>query len=535
MLASGIPLSILARCYPPPAWPVTCTHTLRLLEQYSHSATCHCPVRDYDCKYANQRRKHWPYMWVEKGCSGLFTCNGRGVLCGRSTSLASTVGVGRVRCNCTAEQGAADAAWITVADAAGALPLGSPALRYYLCRTYGDAAPAEAAWQWRWSQVDVIFIEHLPPQLQAAARRAPVWSLHPPAWALRGAVPLRGLLQRTLPAGGSSWPGPADALKVYRFGNVSRCNAVYQGDPLAGLPFPSACAEERALALAHHANAHARTHVHAPAHAQAHAHTEVHAEAHAEVHVHARPTREKASLAWAPHVIEAGEWLEVLHADAAAAVHRYDDKNARGNLEVERAGLWMTPAAGSGLWYWSGRTVVFRDRDDLLEFVHASLVAGDDDGRAAAKQLSTPQERSSSYAAADHARDMRIARETLLALGFDTISFTHHLDPHQTAGVQRRGLESCCECVGGEAQGCGRPTLLGASQASSPQDKAVGTCMGTYMQWHMPSDPCLTVPCGSYSALYSLTHRATSHTYRTQVGHRLHARADGARKTPCRA
>ena len=111
--------SFLTRCYPPPAWPVTCTHTLKLLEQRSHSATCHCPVRDYDCRYANQRRRHQPFMWVEKGCSGLFTCGGRGVLCGRSTTLTSTAGVGRVRCNCTAEHGAtADAAWIYVGSTA---------------------------------------------------------------------------------------------------------------------------------------------------------------------------------------------------------------------------------------------------------------------------------------------------------------------------------------------------------------------------------------------------------------------------------
>ena len=422
----ALPASIITRCYPPPAWPVTCTHSLTLLEQHSHSATCHCPVRDYNCRYANQRRKHWPYMWVEKGCSGLFTCNGRGVQCGRSTSLGSTVGVGRVRCNCTAEQGAADAAWITVADVASFLPPGSPALRYYLCRTYGDEAPAEAAWLWRWSQVDVILIEHLPPQLQEAARRAPAWTLHPPAWALRGAVPLRGLLQRTLPGGASSWPGPADALKVYGFRNVSRCTATYQGDPLAGLPFPSACEAERALAHPH-------------AHTQARAHAHVQAAA-------------------APHVTEPGEWLEVLHADAAAAVHRYDDKNARGNLDVERVGLWMTPAVGSGLWYWSGRTVSFRDRDDLLAFVHAELLVrggGDDDEwRRRAGELSTLQARSSSYAAADHARDMRIAREVLLALGFDTVSFTHHLDPHHAAGVKR--LEPCGrERAGLASSSCG--------------------------------------------------------------------------------
>ena len=45
------------------------------------------------------------------------------------------------------------------------------------------------------------------------------------------------------------------------------------------------------------------------------------------------------------------------------------------------------------------------------------------------QQLSTLAVRARAYSAAAHAHDMRLARAVLLRMNFDTVAFSHHLDP----------------------------------------------------------------------------------------------------------
>ena len=106
--------------------------------------------------------------------------------------------------------------WRRIADIHAALPPGSPQLQYYLCRTYGTSVLSET-WpgrDWNWWSKAIIWIEHLPPHLRAAARGVRSFSaLHDHAnWPDK----YQGTLFQALPG----WPNPGAAVHVYQFNTV---------------------------------------------------------------------------------------------------------------------------------------------------------------------------------------------------------------------------------------------------------------------------------------------------------------------------
>ena len=79
MLSSAV---VTSWCKMPGWQPSECARSLQLLSQAS---SCHCLGRDYDCAYRMSRRRG-AHMWLNHGCSGLFSCGGRGVRCGQRQS-----------------------------------------------------------------------------------------------------------------------------------------------------------------------------------------------------------------------------------------------------------------------------------------------------------------------------------------------------------------------------------------------------------------------------------------------------------------
>ena len=57
--------------------------------------------------------------------------------------------------------------------------------------------------------------------------------------------------------------------------------------------------------------------------------------------------------------MQAGRWVEVTHVPDATRLNSFQERRA----------LWMYQAHGSGLWYWTGRTLVVSDTADLAAAV----------------------------------------------------------------------------------------------------------------------------------------------------------------------
>ena len=105
--------------------------------------------------------------------------------------------------------------WHRVDDVADALPQGSPALEYYLCRTYGLDTPLdEASAAWNWSRVAIIWTNHLPLKYQAVAATVNMYgNMHDIDNYSPSGDKYPGLLFHARP----EWPNPPHALWVYQY------------------------------------------------------------------------------------------------------------------------------------------------------------------------------------------------------------------------------------------------------------------------------------------------------------------------------
>ena len=108
-------------------------------------------------------------------------------------------------------------------DGARALPRGGAARSYYRGRTDGADAPAHAHAAWNWSSVGIVWVDHLPPQLQQAARdvQQDYRSLRKlPAGTVRGALFVQEV----------GWPSIANTLRVYQYDTTcDGCKSVNGG------------------------------------------------------------------------------------------------------------------------------------------------------------------------------------------------------------------------------------------------------------------------------------------------------------------
>lgn len=106
----------------------------------------------------------------------------------------------------------------------------------------------------------------------------------------------------------------------------------------------------------------------------------------------------------APPKVLAGEWVEVFHYQTAHALPEY----AEGR-RFDESNTWLFKAAGSGVWYFTGRTLQFEDAADLAAFLAVNRSSW---------RFKKPQSKIELMGRATAA----------LSSSYDTVSFAHHVD-----------------------------------------------------------------------------------------------------------
>ena len=151
-----------------------------------------------------------------------------------------------------------------------------------------------------------------------------------------------------------------------------------------------------------------------------------------------RPPREKA-----------GVWIEVMH------------RKADYWAPLEAAALWFYRAAGSGLWFYTGRTLLMSDTIDLARHLNYSSLSGDPD-------------RFYNRGGAISKRSLLHRACAALGQAFDSLVFTHHVDGQDPAVRRGQG-----RCVGGaylvevlNLRGC----RLRQTRAASKNLRALNVC-----------------------------------------------------------
>jgi hypothetical protein len=209
----------------------------------------------------------------------------------------------------------------SVKDLEALLPPSSPQLAYYLCRTYGGQEGFHRHYSlvWRWQDVDVVWREHVPPG----------WSLSmdnvdPDLFSQ--SISLDSLMCPAIAAQGQLFHPCIKSLHITP-ASRPRCQSCYH-ETCGTCFFP-----KQTLWINHGPSRW---------------------DADWEMHTH---TNQMGGSRNQP-VIRKGEWMEVSH---------------YGGVDNAWGATWFYAARGSGLWYYTGDTLVANDIVDIARYFNVSL------------------------------------------------------------------------------------------------------------------------------------------------------------------